>query len=148
MSPSGHVPVYKANGVQCYVITLATYAYIVYAGHYELGYVYAHFGELLAFMNVFSLAFCALLFVKGHVAPSSTDHGSSGNWVIDYYWGMELYPRIFGVDVKQFTNCRFGMMAWALYVANAHARDVFVLFFLCCSLGSECIRVMCFCFAP
>lgn len=28
--------------------------------------------------------------------------------------GTELYPRIFGWDVKVFTNCRFGMMFWAL----------------------------------
>lgn len=28
--------------------------------------------------------------------------------------GTELYPRIFGVDVKMFTNCRFGMMYWAV----------------------------------
>lgn len=28
--------------------------------------------------------------------------------------GTELYPRIFGVDVKMFTNCRFGMMYWGV----------------------------------
>jgi 7-dehydrocholesterol reductase len=28
--------------------------------------------------------------------------------------GTELYPRILGFDVKMFTNCRFGMMFWAL----------------------------------
>ncbi len=30
------------------------------------------------------------------------------------YWGTELYPRVLGWDVKQFTNCRFGMMSWVL----------------------------------
>ncbi|CAM9438720.1 unnamed protein product, partial [Sphacelaria rigidula] len=28
--------------------------------------------------------------------------------------GTELYPRLFDVDVKLFTNCRFGMMYWAV----------------------------------
>ncbi|KAH9622413.1 hypothetical protein KSS87_007596 [Heliosperma pusillum] len=52
---------------------------------------------------------------KGHVAPSSTDSGSSGNFIIDFYWGMELYPRIGkNFDIKVFTNCRFGMMSWAV----------------------------------
>ncbi|XP_022723861.1 7-dehydrocholesterol reductase isoform X3 [Durio zibethinus] len=52
---------------------------------------------------------------KGHVAPSSTDSGSSGNLIIDFYWGMELYPRIGkNFDIKVFTNCRFGMMSWAV----------------------------------
>ncbi|KOM27216.1 hypothetical protein LR48_Vigan406s002600 [Vigna angularis] len=52
---------------------------------------------------------------KGHLAPSSTDSGSSGNIIIDFYWGMELYPRIGKYfDIKVFTNCRFGMMSWAV----------------------------------
>ena len=38
----------------------------------------------------------------------------TGSLVIDLYWGTELYPRILGWDVKQFTNCRFGMMLWGL----------------------------------
>ena len=65
-------------------------------------------------MNVFALLFCAMLLIKGHVAPSSTDSGSNGSVVMDYYWGMELYPRILGWDVKMFTNCRAGMMFWAV----------------------------------
>ncbi|KAF5193596.1 7-dehydrocholesterol reductase, partial [Thalictrum thalictroides] len=51
----------------------------------------------------------------GHLAPSSADSGSSGNAIIDFYWGMELYPRIGkNFDIKVFTNCRFGMMSWAV----------------------------------
>jgi hypothetical protein len=43
-------------------------------------------GELLSAMNVFSLAFCFMLLVKGLTVPSTTDSGSSGNWIIDFYW--------------------------------------------------------------
>jgi len=32
--------------------------------------------------------------------------------LFDYYWGTELYPRLFGVDVKKFVNCRFSMTFW------------------------------------
>ena len=34
--------------------------------------------------------------------------------MFDYYWGMELYPRIYNVDVKKFVNCRFSMTFWML----------------------------------
>jgi 7-dehydrocholesterol reductase len=63
-----------------------------------------------------SFAFCAFLFVKGKVAPSSSDSGSGGSVVADFYWGLELYPRLFGgrLDVKTFTNCRCGMMGWGV----------------------------------
>lgn len=40
-------------------------------------------------------------------APFSTSVSSFGR-------GTELYPRVFGADIKMFTNCRFGMMYWAV----------------------------------
>jgi len=66
---------------------------------------------------VYSLLLCVLLYLKGRFMPSTTDSGCSGNIIFDYYWGTELYPRIFGVDIKVFTNCRFGMTVWALLVS-------------------------------
>jgi 7-dehydrocholesterol reductase len=76
--------------------------------------VYDIFGDILATLTLFSLVFCLFLYLKGLVAPSTSDHGSSGNPIFDFYWGTELYPRILGVDVKVFTNCRFGMTIWPL----------------------------------
>lgn len=115
ISPTGHVPVYTANGFQCYFIAVCTFLVVT------LGFKWVSALEILrlypsciAVMSVVSLGFCLFLTIKGHVAPSGTDAGSTGNVVMDYYWGTELYPRVFGWDVKMFTNCRFGMMAWAI----------------------------------
>lgn len=36
--------------------------------------------------------------------------------IYEFYRGIELHPRILGVDVKQLTNCRFGLLAWELLV--------------------------------
>jgi 7-dehydrocholesterol reductase len=103
-------------------------------------------------MNVFAMCFCFMLLVKGYIAPSSTDSGTTGNIVQDFFWvriaticcqsidrpfvvqeerlflihvlfyifaqGMELYPRILGWDVKVFTNCRSGMMFWAVAIVS------------------------------
>jgi 7-dehydrocholesterol reductase len=76
--------------------------------------IYDNFGPLLGALNIFSLLFCLALYLKGKYKPSSTDSGTSGNLIFDYYWGTELYPRIGGIDIKMFTNCRFGMMSWSL----------------------------------
>lgn len=119
-TPTGHVPEYTDNGFACYLVTMATFvAGTVYLKSRGLTptVVYDHYGDFLASMIVLSLIFCLLLCVKGILAPSSTDHGYSGNPLFDYYWGTELYPRICGVDVKVFTNCRFGLTVWALAVA-------------------------------
>lgn len=123
-TPKGNVPVYKANGVLCYLITLVLF----YLGAYQFHFfsptiVFDNFGGILGALNVFSLLFCLMLYIKGQLAPSSTDRGSSGNFIFDYYWGIELYPRILGWDVKTFTNCRVGMMSWAIIIFSFAAKQ-------------------------
>jgi 7-dehydrocholesterol reductase len=111
-TPSGHVPVYKANGVQCYVVTIVTLFALAYFGIFNPSDVYDNFGKLLSSMNIFAIGLCTFLTFKGLYFPSTKDSGTNGNIIIDFFWGTELYPRILGWDVKQFTNCRFGMMFW------------------------------------
>ncbi|CAN1780001.1 7-dehydrocholesterol reductase [Linum perenne] len=115
ISPKGNRPVYKANGVLAYAVTMVTYVGLWWFGIFNAATVYDHLGEIFSALIFGSLIFCVFLYIKGHVAPSSTDSGSLGNIIIDFYWGMELYPRIGkNFDIKVFTNCRFGMMSWAV----------------------------------
>ena len=119
VTPKGHIPIYKANGITCYFITLTTFLLATEYFHlFDAAIIYNHFGEILGALNCFSLLFCLFLYFKGIFAPSSSDHGKSGHFLFDYYWGTELYPRIFGFDVKMFTNCRFGMMSWSLILLS------------------------------
>jgi 7-dehydrocholesterol reductase len=119
VTPAGNIPVYKANGVACFAITIGLFFLGAYQFHlYSPGIVYDHFGELLGALNVFSLGFCLVLYLKGRLAPSTADSGLSGNPVFDYYWGTELYPNILGWDVKRFTNCRMGMMGWPIILLS------------------------------
>lgn len=113
-APSGHVPVYKANGIQCYAINILTLFLLHHLKIFDPSTVYDNLGKILSTMNLFAILLCSFLTFKGINFPSTPDSGSNGNIVIDFFWGTELYPRIFGWDVKQFTNCRCGMMFWQL----------------------------------
>ncbi|KAL0354375.1 UNVERIFIED_CONTAM: 7-dehydrocholesterol reductase [Sesamum radiatum] len=62
-------------------------------GIFEPSIVYDHLGEIFSALIFGSLAFCVLLYIKGQIAPSSTDSGSSGNIIIDFYW-YETYGRV------------------------------------------------------
>lgn len=115
VTPAGNVPVYKANGMQAYFASLFIFFLLQqYGPAYGLhvSWVYHHMGELLSAMNVFSLAFCFFLLVKGLTFPSSSDSGSSGNWIIDFYWyvlaksekGRYTEPRYFTVSFSIFTD--------------------------------------------
>jgi len=114
ITPTGNVPIYKANGMASYVTTIVTLLTLTYMDIIRPAIVYDKMGEILSSMNVFAFLFCFMLLIKGHIAPTNSDAGSNGNIVIDFYWGMELMPRILGWDVKMFTNCRSGMMFWAV----------------------------------
>lgn len=114
VTPTGHVPVYIANGFQSYVVSIAALFAVNHYGIFDPADVYDYMPKLLSSMNVFALVFCLCLTFKGLNFPSTADNGTNGNWIVDYFWGTELYPRIFGFDVKQFTNCRFGLMFWQI----------------------------------
>jgi 7-dehydrocholesterol reductase len=121
---SGHVPLYRDNGVAAYLVTCATFLGASYGlGLFSPTIIYDHFPGLIGALNVFSLLFCLFLYFKGRLAPSPGDHGTTGNFIFDYYWGTELYPRVAGWDLKQFTNCRFGMMAWPIILFSFAAKQ-------------------------
>ncbi|XP_024364131.1 7-dehydrocholesterol reductase [Physcomitrium patens] len=125
VSPAGNRPVYKNNGFSCYIITLVSYYGLYKSGYFNPAVVYDHLGEIYFTLVVGSFFVCILLYIKGHVAPSSSDCGSSGNVLVDFYWGMELYPRIGqNFDIKVFTNCRFGMMSWAVLVVTYAIKQI------------------------
>lgn len=124
MTRNGHIPIYKANGVSAYFITIILFYLLAFRWEiFSPTVIYDNFGGILGALNLFSWFFCLVLYFKGRISPSSTDCGTSRNFIFDFYWGTELYPRIFGWDVKMFTNCRFGMMGWALIILSYAAKQ-------------------------
>jgi 7-dehydrocholesterol reductase len=124
VTPAGNQVTYKDNGLLAWLITHL----LLYIGAYQLKWfsptiIYDNFGSILTFCSVGSLLFCCFLYVKGVWFPSSKDAGSSGNFIIDFFWGTELHPRILEFDLKQFINCRLGMMSWSLIILSFLAKQ-------------------------
>jgi 7-dehydrocholesterol reductase len=119
ITPMGNIPRYRDNGLAAFIITLFTFFFLGKGlGLFPLSIIAHNLGDILGALNIFSLFFCLFLSIKGVCFPSSTDCGGDKNLIEDYYWGTELYPRILGLDVKLFTNCRFGMMSWGLILIS------------------------------
>lgn len=124
ITPKGNVPTYVSNGIACYVITYLTFYLLSFKLHvFSPTIIYDNLGGLLGALSIFSFFFCIFLYLKGIVSPSSSDCGTTGNLIFDFYWGTELYPRVFGLDIKMFTNCRFGMMGWGLILLSCAAKQ-------------------------
>jgi len=124
-TPGGDTVSYRLNGVPTFIVTIAGF----YLGAYWLDWfsptiVYDHLGELLMTCNLAAIAGSVLLYLKGLWAPSTRDSGTSGWRVWDFYWGMELHPRLLGIDLKQLVICRFAMMGWAVILLSCAAKQI------------------------
>jgi 7-dehydrocholesterol reductase len=86
VTPNGVRPIYKANGMACFLITIILLLLGAAYNVFNPALLYDYFGNVISTMNVFALCFCAMLFVKGHVAPSGPDSGSNGSLIQDFYW--------------------------------------------------------------
>ncbi|MDR3476432.1 MAG: 7-dehydrocholesterol reductase [Gammaproteobacteria bacterium] len=124
ITPKGNVPVYKANGVAAFFTTMATFCVASFGLNlFPANIIYDNFGNIIGALNIFSLFFCLFLYLKGRFIPSSTDSGTTGNFIFDYYWGTELYPSVLGWNIKKFINCRFGMMSWGIILLSYAAKQ-------------------------
>lgn len=96
---------------------------MVYCDFLDANIVYDELGPLVSLLNFVALGLAVGLFVKGVYWPSTKDHGSTYDPVVfRIYEGEELYPSLFGVDLKNFVICRLGMMGWAVFtVSLTHA---------------------------
>lgn len=86
VTPKGNTPVYKANGVPCFFITLLSFMLASYKFNlFSPTILYDNLGPILGALNTFSLIFCLFLYFKGIYNPSSSDHGKTGSILFDYY---------------------------------------------------------------
>lgn len=115
VTAKGNVPMYKQNGPLAYVLTHLAFVGASFGLHlFSPGLLYDAFGEILITSSLFALAFCGFLTWKGIHRPSSSDSGTTGNLIFDYYWGTELHPTVFGMSLKQLINCRISMTGWTV----------------------------------
>ncbi|XP_068207088.1 uncharacterized protein [Palaemon carinicauda] len=114
----GYTPRYKANGLQFFFVSLAAFLLLLYIRPETAVELVDYFPQILASCNVLALILCTYLLIQGKVAPQTKEIIEPKPFLYEFYRGMEVHPRILGVDVKQLTNCRFGLMAWELLVVG------------------------------
>ena len=85
------------NGVLAFCVTMALQASLLASGRLPPALLYEQLPQLAATAAAGACCACALLYVKGRLAPCGQDSGSSGSLVHDLYWGLELHPRVLGL---------------------------------------------------
>lgn len=112
----GYTPRYKANGFQFFLFSLAVFLALLIFRPVTAVELAENMPQILASCNILAMLLCVYLLVMGKVSPQTNDVLESRPILYEFYRGMEVHPRLLGVDVKQLTNCRFGLLAWELLV--------------------------------
>ncbi len=97
----GKVITYKLNGLALFLATAAFMSLVQFFGWFSLSALYTHFGALFVVVNVVSFALSGWLYWKG-IRDRGASPGSPGVWR-GFFYGVELNPSAFGVDLKLYS---------------------------------------------
>jgi 7-dehydrocholesterol reductase len=140
-SPAGERPRYRANGLLAWLFTHGLLLIGFSSGVLSGSTLFRRYGEILATSCVLAFALCAGLRAKGAWSPSGADLVRTKNPIFDFFQGVELHPRAFGVDLKQLVNCRISMMGWSAIVVAMCAHQIESLGHLTVALGASAVLV-------
>jgi len=126
---------YRLNGLTAFLLSCALLCAAQLAG-YSLSFVTRHFVSLWIWANVFAFGASAALYLAGRNKPGAKRHGG---FLGDYYYGVELNPRLWGVDIKMFSyvpslaglwilNASFGFTQLELHGAISQPMLLYLLF--------------------
>ena len=74
-----------------------------------------NFIPIIITFNIFGLLFVSYLYFRDKNAYHNKENDNYSPF-FKFYRGLNFHPKIANVDVKQLTNCRFGMIAWQLII--------------------------------
>ncbi len=116
VTPSGYSHSYNINGLQAWIISHILFI----IGAFGLGWfsptiIFDNWGDLLWIANILGFSLAIFVFAKAYLFPSfKEDRKFSGNFIYDFFMGIELNPRIGNFDLKLFFNGRPGIIAWSM----------------------------------
>ncbi|KYQ92892.1 erg4/erg24 family protein [Tieghemostelium lacteum] len=112
---------YKTNGLSLFFALIAFYYFgSVHLKWFEPTLVYDHFGSIWTTVNIFATALTIYLFITGISSGRGKRHG---NLLHDLFLGVELNPRMFGLDLK-FFSLRPALMGWIMVNFSLAAQEI------------------------
>lgn len=116
VTPAGNQLTYRINGLQAWLISVGVFlAGSIGLGLFSSTVIFDEWGPLLWGANLLGFLLALAVYIKSKVFPSYPDDCKvSGNFIYDFFMGVELNPRIGPLDLKLFFNGRPGIIGWTL----------------------------------
>ncbi len=116
------------NGLHQFILSIALFAFAVYRPDvFNPGIIVDNFGGILMTAQIFTLCLCVFLYLKGFIFRQVkrslvflfdiSQGNPTGNVIVDFFYGYEVNPRIFGIiytDFKFFTESR-ALITWVMF---------------------------------
>lgn len=114
----GSEPKYQGNGFLFWLASMIMVIFICLKWKSLPQKFAENFIPIIMTFNIFGLLFVGYLYLKDKddYWDKKDDDEKGYSTFFKFYRGLKFHPRIGGVDVKQLTNCRFGMIAWQVII--------------------------------
>ncbi|CAL8128731.1 unnamed protein product [Orchesella dallaii] len=116
-TPSGNRALYKTNGRMYYLATTGFLLSVSVIEPQICVSIYENMGPIVGTLNVIALALCLFLLIRGiQNDKEDSKEDKKTSIVYQFMLGVDLHPRLFGMDVKQLTSPRLGNMMWQIFI--------------------------------
>jgi 7-dehydrocholesterol reductase len=114
----GTIPKYQGNGFRFWIASVIVVVLVCLKWKKVPEMVTTNFIPIIMTFNIFGLLFVGYLYFAGRKEywGKEEDDKKEYSGLFRFYRGLEFHPRIGGVDIKQLTNCRFGMIFWQVII--------------------------------
>ena len=114
----GMTPKYQGNGFVFWAITTVITGIICFfIPQFPIKFT-ENFISIIITFAIFGFLFVFYLYLKDRNTYWDKDEDDKKGYsdVFRFYRGLSFHPTVGGVDVKQLTNCRFGMIGWQIII--------------------------------
>ena len=114
----GITPKYQGNGFLFWIITtLITGLVCFFIPSFPIKFT-KNFISIIITFAIFGFLFVFYLYLKDRNTYWDKDEDDKKGYsdIFRFYRGLSFHPTVGGVDVKQLTNCRFGMIGWQIII--------------------------------
>lgn len=108
-------PSYASNGFEFYIFSVILTLFITCNYKKFTNLFVKNFIPITLTFTLAGYIFVTYLYLKSKDSYFDKESDTDSE-IFKFYRGLEFHPKIFDVDVKQLTNCRFGMICWQIFI--------------------------------